>query len=114
MLQRYAKRHALSDRPCRRRSSPSGGETPAKEVVVSVKLERDEQREKTHVVVVRVGREGVADLLRGRLLALGLERGRGRVSVALELVAEVLGRRLLRVGLEGGAGLVGEALAGSW
>ncbi len=49
--------------------------------------------------MVRVGAQRVAGLLRGRLGALRLERGRGRVSVALELVAQVLSRRLLRVGL---------------
>ena len=54
---------------------------------------------KTYLVLVRVRAELVADLLRRRLLALGLH-GRGRrVGLALELVTEVLGRRLLRVGL---------------
>ena len=73
--------------------------------------------------LVAVAAEGVTDLLSVRLLALqqrnvresekhettgadrqkgahrGLHRGRGGVSIALELVTEVLGGRLLRVGL---------------
>jgi hypothetical protein len=68
----------------------------------------------THVVVVRVAREGVTDLLGGRLLALGLKSRGSRVGVALELVTEVLGGRLLRVGLKGGGGLVGQALTADW
>jgi hypothetical protein len=65
----------------------------------------------TYVVVVRVTRHGVSDLLGRRLLALRLGGRAERVGGALELVTEVLGGRLLRVGLEGGSRLVGEALA---
>jgi hypothetical protein len=64
----------------------------------------------THVVVVRVARDGVTRTLRRRLVALGLDGRRNRVGSALDLVTEVLGGGLLRVGLEGGTGLVGEAL----
>ena len=55
--------------------------------------------ERMYLGLVRIGAERIADLLRRRLLALGLEGGRGRVGLALELVAHVLGGRLLRVGL---------------
>jgi hypothetical protein len=65
----------------------------------------------THVVVVRVARDGITRTLRRRLVALGLDGRRERVGSALDLVTEVLGGGLLRVGLEGGTGLVGEALA---
>jgi hypothetical protein len=65
----------------------------------------------TYVVVVRVARHGVSDLLGRRLLALRLGGRAERVGGTLELVTEVLGGRLLGVGLEGGTRLVGEALA---
>lgn len=44
-----------------------------------------------YIVVVAIARDGVAGFLCGRLLALGLESGRHRVHVALQLVAKVLG-----------------------
>ena len=53
----------------------------------------------TYLVLVRVRAELVTDLLRRRLLALGLHGRRRRVGLALELVTEVLGGRLLGVGL---------------
>lgn len=54
-------------------------------------------------VVVRVTGEGVARLLRGGLLGLGLQGGCGGVGLALEGVTDLLGGRLLGVGLQGGA-----------
>ena len=54
----------------------------------------------TYLVVIGVRTECVANLLRVRLLALGLESRRRRVGIALQLVTEVLSRRLLGVRLE--------------
>lgn len=60
------------------------------------------------VAVGRVTRDGVADLLGGRLLLLGLD-GRGdAVDGRLDRVAGLLEVRLLRVGLDSGTELDGE------
>ena len=62
--------------------------------------DREDQTQAAHLVLVRVGAERVAHLLRRRLLALRLHARRGRVRLALEHVAEVLRGRLLGVGLQ--------------
>lgn len=50
-------------------------------------------------VRVRASGERIADLLRGRLLALWLHAGRNIVALALEHIPQVFRVRLLRVGL---------------
>jgi hypothetical protein len=57
------------------------------------------------IAVGVLARDGVADLLGGRLLLLGLDGGRDRVEAALDGVAGLLEVGLLRVGLGGGGEL---------
>jgi hypothetical protein len=56
-------------------------------------------REQRVVIVVRVRGERVADFLTRALVGLGLECGGDAVPSTLEVIAELLGGRLLAVGL---------------
>jgi hypothetical protein len=58
-------------------------------------------------VLVLVAADSIAHALSSRLLAVGLQGGGSRVSLALEHVAGLLGHRLLRVGLGRGTELIG-------